>query len=162
MTDKLVADNIYLEPLNTDSIRKILEKHNIDAVLPTMGGQTALNLCIECDEIGLWKEFNVEMVGVNIAAIDVTENREAFRNLMGEIGVPMAPQETAKSFLEGKDIAQRFGLPVCIRASYTLGGTGAGIVHNEKDLDNLLESGLHQSPIHEVMIDKALLGWKEY
>jgi carbamoyl-phosphate synthase large subunit len=162
MTDKLVADNIYLEPLTTDSIRMILEKHDIDAVLPTMGGQTALNLCIECDEIGLWKEFNVEMVGVNIAAIDVTENREAFRNLMGEIGVPMAPQETAKSFLEGKDIAQRFGLPVCIRASYTLGGTGAGIVHNEEDLDNLLESGLHQSPIHEVMIDKALLGWKEY
>lgn len=162
MTDKVVADNIYLKPLEPESVREILEKHNIDAVLPTMGGQTALNLAIKCDEIGLWKEFDVKMIGVDIHAIDVTENREEFRKLMGEIDIPMAPQATANSFLEGKEIAQEFGFPLCIRSSYTLGGAGAGIVHNQKDFDELLTRGLHVSPIHEVMIDKAMLGWKEF
>ena len=162
MTDKVVADNIYLLPLEVDSIRKILEKHQIDVVLPTMGGQTALNLCIECEKIGLWEDFNVRTVGVNTDAIEITENREAFRDLMTEIGVPMAPQETAKSFLEGKEIAQKFGFPLCIRPSYTLGGSGASIIYDKEDFDDLLERGLKLSPIHEVMIDKALLGWKEY
>ena len=162
MTDKVVADNIYLLPLEVDSIREILEKHEIDVVLPTMGGQTALNLCIECEKIGLWEDFNVRTVGVNTDAIEITENREAFRDLMTEIGVPMAPQETAKSFLEGKEIAQKFGFPLCIRPSYTLGGSGASIIYDKEDFDNLLERGLKLSPIHEVMIDKALLGWKEY
>lgn len=162
MTDQVVADNIYLKPLELESIEEILQKHDIDAVLPTMGGQTALNLCIECDEVGLWEKYNVEMIGVDIAAIDVTENREAFRKLMGTIDVPMAPQRTAKSFLEGKEIAQEFGFPLCIRASYTLGGAGASIVYDEKEFDTLLDAGLHKSPIHEVMIDKALIGWKEY
>lgn len=162
MTDNVVADNVYLKPLEPESIREILEKHDIDAVLPTMGGQTALNLAIKCDEIGIWKEFDVEIIGVDIHAIDVTENREAFRKLMGEIGVGMAPQATANSFLEGKEIAQKFGFPLCIRSSYTLGGTGAGIVHDQEHFDELLTRGLHASPIHEVMIDKALLGWKEF
>ena len=120
MTDNVVADHIYLEPLEPKSIEKILNEHHIDAVLPTMGGQTALNLCIECDELGLWEEHNVKIIGVDIDAIEITENREAFRSLMTEIGVGMAPQATAKSFLEGKEVAQRFGFPLCIRASYTL------------------------------------------
>ena len=162
MTDKVVADNVYLKPLEPSSVREILEQHNIDAVLPTMGGQTALNLCIKCDEMGLWEEFDVDIIGVNIDAIEITENREAFRDLMTEIGVPMAPQKTAKSFLEGKEIAQEFGFPLCIRPSYTLGGSGASILHDPKEFDSLLERGLQLSPIHEVMIDKALLGWKEY
>lgn len=162
MTDKVTADNIYLLPLNTQSIREILEKHKIDAVLPTMGGQTALNLCIECDNLGIWEEFGVKIVGVNIDAIEVTEDREKFRNLMLHIGIPMAPQATAKSFLEGKEIAQKFGFPLCIRSSFTLGGTGAAVVHDEAKFDKLLDSGLHKSPIKEVMIDKALLGWKEF
>lgn len=162
MTDHVVADNIYLKPLEPKYIREILEKHQIDAVLPTMGGQTALNLALECDQIGLWEEFNVRMIGVDIHAIDVTENREAFRKLMEELDIPMAPQATANSFLEGKAIAQEFGFPLCIRSSYTLGGAGAGIVHNQKDFEALLTRGLHASPIHEVMIDKALLGWKEF
>jgi carbamoyl-phosphate synthase large subunit len=162
MTDSVVADNIYLEPLEPASIEKILNNHKIDAVLPTMGGQTALNLCIKCDELGLWEEHGVKIIGVDIAAIEITENREAFRNLMGEIGVGMAPQTTAKSFLEGKKIAQEYGYPLCIRASYTLGGTGAAVVHEEAEFEKHLTSGLHKSPIHEVMIDKALLGWKEY
>jgi carbamoyl-phosphate synthase large subunit len=162
MTDKVVADNVYLEPLEPESIVKILQNHKIDAVLPTMGGQTALNLCIKCDEMGIWSEYGVRIIGVDINAIEITENREAFRDLMIQIGVPMAPQKTAKSFLEGKEIAQEFGFPLCIRPSYTLGGSGASILHEPKEFDNLLERGLQLSPIHEVMIDKALLGWKEY
>ncbi|MEN9699070.1 MAG: hypothetical protein RLZZ301_268 [Bacteroidota bacterium] len=162
MTDKVVADNVYLQPLEPASIVEILKKHQIDAVLPTMGGQTALNLCIQCDEMGIWKEHGVRIIGVDINAIEITENREAFRDLMNEIGVPMAPQKTAKSFLEGKEIAQEFGFPLCIRPSYTLGGSGASILYEPKEFDNLLERGLQLSPIHEVMIDKALLGWKEY
>jgi carbamoyl-phosphate synthase large subunit len=162
MTDKVVADNVYLQPLEPESIIEILKNHKIDAVLPTMGGQTALNLCIQCDELGIWEKHGVRLIGVDIEAIEITENREAFRELMLEIGVPMAPQKTAKSFLEGKEIAQEFGFPLCIRPSYTLGGSGASILHEPKEFDNLLERGLQLSPIHEVMIDKALLGWKEY
>ena len=162
MTDPVVADNVYLKPLEPESIIQILEEHNVDAVLPTMGGQTALNLAIKCDEMGIWEDFGVRMIGVDISAIDITENREAFRKLMDEIGVPMAPQSTAKSFLEGKEVAQEFGFPLCIRPSYTLGGSGAAIVHDKETFEKLLTRGLHASPIHEVMIDKALMGWKEY
>jgi carbamoyl-phosphate synthase large subunit len=162
MTDKVVADNVYLLPLEPSSIETILQNHKIDAVLPTMGGQTALNLAIQCEDMGLWQEHGVRMIGVDTKAIEITENRESFRNLMGEIGVPMAPQATAKSFLEGKEIAQKFGFPLCIRPSYTLGGSGAALVHNQSDYDRLLQRGLQLSPIHEVMIDKALMGWKEF
>ena len=162
MTDKVVADNVYLLPLETDSIQQILEKHDIDAVLPTMGGQTALNLCIKCSEIGLWEDYNVEIIGVDIDAIEITENRQQFRDLMETIDIPMAPQSTAKSFLQGKELAQKFGFPLCIRPSYTLGGSGASFVHTEEEFETLLTRGLHASPIHEVMIDKAVLGWKEF
>ena len=162
MTDKVVADNVYLLPLNPDSIQEILEKHNIDAVLPTMGGQTALNLCIKCSELGIWEDYNVDIIGVDIDAIEITENRQEFRDLMETIDIPMAPQSTAKSFLQGKELAQKFGFPLCIRPSYTLGGSGASFVHTEEEFETLLTRGLHASPIHEVMIDKAVLGWKEF
>jgi carbamoyl-phosphate synthase large subunit len=163
MTDPSMADHIYLLPLTTKSIIQILKEHpQIDAVLPTMGGQTALNLCIEADDKGIWKDFDVKLIGVDIAAINVTEDREQFRELMLKIGVPMAPQATATSFLKGKEIAQEFGFPLVIRSSYTLGGAGASIVYKEEDFDNLLSYGLEASPIHEVMIDKAMMGWKEY
>ncbi|HHZ94167.1 MAG TPA: carbamoyl-phosphate synthase large subunit [Flavobacteriales bacterium] len=162
MTDPVMADNIYLKPLESESIIEILKKHDIDAVLPTMGGQTALNLAIQCDELGIWEEYGVKIIGVDIAAIEITENREEFRLLMERIGIPMAPQATAKSFLEGKEVAQEFGYPLCIRASFTLGGAGAAVVHTKEDFEDKLTMGLHKSPIHEVMIDKALLGWKEF
>ncbi|TCK68926.1 carbamoyl-phosphate synthase large subunit [Winogradskyella wandonensis] len=163
MTDPSMADHVYLLPLTTKSIIKILKEHpQIDTVLPTMGGQTALNLCIEADEKGIWKDFGVNIIGVDIDAINITEDREKFRELMTEIGVGMAPQATATSFLKGKEIAQEFGFPLCIRASFTLGGAGASIVYDEKEFDESLTRGLEISPIHEVMIDKALLGWKEY
>ena len=163
MTDPAMADHIYLLPLTTKSILQILKAHpEIDAVLPTMGGQTALNLCIEAGDKGIWADFGIEIIGVDIDAINITEDREQFRELMERIGVPMAPQATAKSFLQGKEIAQNFGFPLVIRASYTLGGAGASIVYRPEDFDSLLSHGLEISPIHEVMIDKAMMGWKEY
>ena len=163
MTDPSMADHVYLLPLNTKSIVQILKKHpNIDAVLPTMGGQTALNLCIEADEKGIWKDFDVELIGVDIDAINITEDRDQFKSLMKEIGIPMAPQSSANSFLKGKEIAQEYGFPLVIRSSFTLGGAGASFVYKEEDFDKLLSHGLEVSPVHEVMIDKALIGWKEY
>jgi len=163
MTDPSMADHVYLKPLNTKSIVEILKAHpEIDAVLPTMGGQTALNLCLEADEKGIWQDFDVKLIGVDINAINVTEDREQFKQLLSRIDIPFAPAKTATSFLEGKEIAQEFGFPLVIRPSFTLGGTGAAFVHREEDFDGLLTYGLEASPIHEVLIDKALLGWKEY
>jgi len=163
MTDPTMADHVYLKPLTTKSLIDILKEHDdIDAVLPTMGGQTALNLCIEADEKGIWEDFNVEIIGVDIDAINITEDRQQFKDLMNELQIPVAPAETATSFLKGKEIAQKFGFPVVIRPSFTLGGTGASFVHKAEDFDELLTRGLEASPIHEVLIDKALLGWKEY
>lgn len=162
MTDKVTADHIYLKPLTVESIIQILEERKIDAVLPTMGGQTALNLCKEADERGVWKKFEVKIIGVNIAAIETTENREAFRKLMIEIGVGVPPSSVANSFLEGKEIAQKIGFPLVIRPSYTLGGTGGSFVLKKEDFEERLSRGLQASPIHEVLVEKAVLGWKEY
>lgn len=163
MTDPSMADHIYLKPLTTKSIIEILKAHpQIDAVLPTMGGQTALNLCLEADEKGIWQDFNVRLIGVDVNAINVTEDREQFKQLLAKIDIPVAPAKTANSFLKGKEIAQEFGFPLVIRPSFTLGGTGAAFVHKKEDFDDLLTRGLEASPIHEVLIDKALLGWKEY
>ena len=162
MTDPVTADHVYLLPLNSDSIVKILEEHQIDAVLPTMGGQTALNLAIECEEIGIWQKYGVRMIGVDTKAIDTTENREKFRQKMIEIGVGVAPSRTANSFLEGKEIAQEIGFPLVIRPSYTLGGTGGGFVWSKEELDGALQKGLTASPTHEVLVEKAVFGWKEF
>ena len=163
MTDPSMADHVYLKPLTTKSIIEILKAHpQIDAVLPTMGGQTALNLCLEADEKGIWDDFGVKMIGVDVNAINITEDREQFKQLLQKINVPTAPAKTATSFLEGKEIAQEFGFPLVIRPSFTLGGTGAAIVHTKEEFDEKLTYGLEMSPIHEVLIDKALLGWKEY
>lgn len=162
MTDKVIADHVYLLPLTCDSIEQILQEQQIDAVLPTMGGQTALNLCIEADEQGLWKKYGVKIVGVDIAAIEKTENREAFRQLMVDIGVGVANSKIANSFLEGKEAAQDIGFPLVIRPSYTLGGKGAGFVHKKEDFDAALSRGLQASPTHEVLVEQAVLGWKEY
>jgi carbamoyl-phosphate synthase large subunit len=163
MTDPSMADHVYLKPLTTKSIIEILKEHpEIDAVLPTMGGQTALNLCLEAEEKGIWSDFNVRLIGVDINAINITEDREQFKQLLERIGIPAAPAKTANSFLKGKEIAQEFGFPLVIRPSFTLGGTGASFVHRKEDFDELLTRGLEASPIHEVLIDKALFGWKEY
>nr|WP_294942364.1 carbamoyl-phosphate synthase large subunit [uncultured Mucilaginibacter sp.] len=162
MTDKVIADHVYLLPLEPESIEKILQEQKIDAVLPTMGGQTALNLCISVAELGIWEKYGVKIVGVDLAAIEKTENREAFRQLMVDIGVGVATSKIANSFLEGKEAAQEIGYPLVIRPSYTLGGKGAGFVHKKEDFDAALSRGLQASPTHEVLVEQAVLGWKEY
>ena len=162
MTDPSMADHVYLKPLTTKSIVEVLKKHKVDAVLPTMGGQTALNLCIEANDKGIWDDFKVAIIGVDIDAIQITEDREKFKQLLKKINIPAAPAEIANSFLKGKEIAQRYGFPLVIRPSFTLGGTGASFVHHEEEFGELLIRGLEASPIHEVLIDKALVGWKEY
>jgi carbamoyl-phosphate synthase large subunit len=162
MTDPMMADKVYLLPLTVESIEQILEENKIDAVLPTMGGQTALNLCKEADELGVWQKFGTRLIGVDVAAIDTAEDREKFRQLMVKIGIKVAPSRVANSFLEGKEFAQEIGFPLVIRPSFTLGGTGGGFVHSKDDLDAALDRGLKASPIHEVLVEKAVLGWKEY
>ncbi|MEJ6736962.1 MAG: carbamoyl-phosphate synthase large subunit [Flavobacteriales bacterium] len=163
MTDEVTADNVYLLPLDTDSIVKILEDHpDIDSVLPSMGGQTALNLAIECEEMNIWKDHGVNMIGVDTKAIEITEDRELFRQKMEEIGVGMAPSKAAKSYLEGKEVAQEIGFPLVIRPSFTLGGTGGAVIYDPEKYEEALHLGLKSSPIHQVMIDKAVIGWKEY
>ncbi|RQO72468.1 carbamoyl-phosphate synthase large subunit [Pedobacter sp. KBW06] len=162
MTDKVIGDNVYLWPLTVDSIEQILIERKIDAVLPTMGGQTALNLCKEAEERGVWEKYGVRVIGVDVAAIEKTENREAFRQLMIDIGVGVAPSRIANSFLEGKEAAQEIGYPLVIRPSYTLGGSGGGFVHKKEEFDHALQRGLEASPTHEVLVEKAVLGWKEY
>jgi len=162
MTDKVTADHVYLLPLEKKSIREILEKHHIDAVLPTMGGQTALNLCIDCDKAGIWDHYGVKIIGVDINAIETTEDREKFRLKMLELGVGVCNGATATSFLEGKEIAQEIGFPLVIRPSFTLGGTGGGFVNTPEEFDAALNRGLHASPIHEVLVEQSIMGWKEY
>jgi len=162
MTDPMMADKVYLLPLTIESIEQILKENQIDAVLPTMGGQTALNLCKEADELGIWEQYNCRMIGVDVAAINTAEDRELFRQLMVKIGIAVAPSRVANSFLEGKEFAQVIGFPLVIRPSFTLGGTGGGFVHDASELDAALERGLKASPMHEVLVEKAVLGWKEY
>ncbi|KYG77458.1 carbamoyl-phosphate synthase large subunit [Roseivirga spongicola] len=162
MTDPVMADNVYLKPLTKRSIIEILEKHQIDAVLPTMGGQTALNLAIDCDKAGIWDKYNVRIIGVDINAIETTEDREKFRHKMIEIGVGVCKGETATSFLKGKEIAQEIGFPLVIRPSFTLGGYGGGFVDNQEEFNEALKRGLDASPIHEVLVEQSILGWKEY
>jgi len=162
MTDPVTADHIYLLPLTVESIIKVLEERQIDAVLSTMGGQTALNLAIEAGKQGVWEKYNCRLIGVDLEAIEVTENREAFRQLMVKIGLAVAPSFIANSFLEGKEAAQKIGYPLVIRPSYTLGGFGGGFVHKEDEFDEKLRRGLNASPTHEVLVEKAVLGWKEF
>ena len=162
MTDPMMADRVYLLPLTVESIEQILQENQIDAVLPTMGGQTALNLAKEAEDLGLWKQYNVRLIGVDIKAIDKAEDREKFRQWMIRLGVPVAPAKTANSHLEGKEFAQEIGFPLVIRPSFTLGGTGGGFVLNKDFLDEALNRGLEASPIHEVLVEKAVLGWKEF
>src|SRR5687767_11649680 len=167
MTDPMTADKVYLLPLTVESIEQILlenesDGYRIDAVLPTMGGQTALNLAKEAEDLGVWKQYNVRLIGVDIKAIDKAEDREKFRKWMIALGVPVAPAKTANSFLEGKEFAQDIGFPLVIRPSFTLGGTGGGFVLNKEHLDEALNRGLEASPIHEVLVEKAVMGWKEF
>jgi carbamoyl-phosphate synthase large subunit len=167
MTDPMMADKVYLLPLTPESIEQIIEETEgtdlqIDAVLATMGGQTALNLAKESDEMGIWEKNHIRLIGVDIKAIDKAEDREKFREWMVEMGIPVAPAKIANSFLEGKEIAQEIGFPLVLRPSFTLGGTGGSIVFHKEHLDEALNRGLTASPMHEVLVEKAMMGWKEF
>ncbi|MEX2657962.1 MAG: carbamoyl-phosphate synthase large subunit, partial [Balneolales bacterium] len=146
MTDPLIADKIYLKPLTTDSIREIVEIEKPDAVLPTMGGQTALNLARDLQQENFWKNNNIEIIGVDISAVDITEDRQKFRDLMDTIGIEQCKSRTAQSLLDAKEIALELGgLPIVIRPSFTLGGTGGGIVWNEDEFERKVLRGLEMS-----------------
>lgn len=163
MTDPVTADNVYLLPLEKKSIVQILKEHpDIDCVLPTMGGQTALNLAIDCDKAGIWQKFGTKMIGVDIDAIETAENREKFKALMEKLNVEVCIGRTATSFLQGKEIAQEIGFPLVIRPSYTLGGTGGGFVDGPESFEKALSAGLQASPTHEVLVEQSIMGWKEY
>jgi carbamoyl-phosphate synthase large subunit len=162
MTDPVMADHVYLLPLKVESLIQILEERQIDAVLPTMGGQTALNLAIEADKMGIWQKYGVKMIGVDVAAIELTENREEFRKHVLKLGLDVPPSFIANSFLEGKEAAQEIGFPLVIRPSYTLGGTGGSFVFKEEEFNDALTRGLNASPTHEVLVEKAVFGWKEF
>ena len=162
MTDPVTADHVYLLPLTVESIIQILEEKQIDAVLPTMGGQTALNLAMEAGEQGVWEKYNVKLIGVDLDAIELTENRDEFKKFVKTLGMDVAPSYIANSFLEGKEAAQKIGFPLVLRPSYTLGGYGGGFVHAPEEFDVALRRALNASPTHEVLVEKAVLGWKEY
>lgn len=163
MTDPSMAENVYLLPMTVGSIEKILiEQPSITHVLPTMGGQTALNLAIEAEDIGLWETHAVKIIGVDTAAIEKTENRDLFRSFMIELGIPIATSKIANSYLEAKEVAQQIGYPLVIRPSFTMGGYGGGFVHKKEEFDEAVKRGLEASPTHEVLVEQAVLGWKEY
>lgn len=163
MTDPMMADKVYLRELTPQSIKIIVEEARPDAVLPTMGGQTALNLADQLHQIGYWAQQGIQVIGVDIDAIHITEDRQAFRDLMESIGIDQARSRVAKSLLEAKEIVQELGgEPIVIRPSFTLGGAGGGIVWNHADFDAMVTRGLEMSPIHEVLIEECLFGWKEF
>jgi carbamoyl-phosphate synthase large subunit len=163
MTDPMMADEVYLRELTPPSIRQIALEEEPDAVLPTMGGQTGLNVAQDLKEEGFWEEQGIDVIGVDIDTVQITEDRQAFRDLMDDIGLDQSRSRTAKSLLEAKEITQELGgLPVVIRPSYTLGGSGGGIVWSEDQFESMVTRGLELSPAHQVLIDECLFGWKEY
>lgn len=163
MTDPIMADAIYLKPITKESIKEIVEIEKPDAVLPTMGGQTGLNLARDLQHEGYWEKMGIEIIGVDIDAIDITEDRQQFRDLMEKIGIDQCRSRTAKSLLDAKEIVQELGgLPVVIRPSFTMGGTGGGIVWNEEEFERKVIRGMELSPIHEILIEESVVGWKEF
>ena len=163
MTDPITADKVYLKDLTTDSIKEVVEVEQPDAVLPTMGGQTALNLAEKLHLENYWENKGIDVIGVDIDAIQITEDRQKFRDLMEEIGIDQARSRVAKSLLEAKEITQELGgLPVVIRPSFTLGGSGGGIIWSADEFERKVTRGLEMSPVHQVLIEECLFGWKEY
>jgi len=163
MTDPLMADSIYLKPLTTESIKEIVEIEKPDAVLPTMGGQTGLNLTRDLQQEDFWQKNNIDIIGVNIDAVEITEDRQEFRDLMDEIDIPQCRSRIADSLLEAKEITEELGgLPIVIRPSFTLGGAGGGIVWSEDEFERKVLRGLEMSPVHRVLIEESIFGWKEY
>ncbi len=162
MTDPEMADAIYIEPVNARSIARIIEKERPDALLPTMGGQTALNTALDLVREGVLEKFEVEMIAASRAAIDMAEDRELFRNAMREIGLATPQSQIARSLDEALAIAGEIGYPLVVRPSFTLGGSGGGIAYNREELEAIVARGLDASPTGEVLLEESVIGWKEF
>jgi carbamoyl-phosphate synthase large subunit len=161
MTDEDIADVVYVEPLTVEVIARIIEKERPDGLLPTLGGQTGLNLAVELADAGILDKFNVRVLGTPIQTIRNAEDRELFKQLLIKIGEPVPRSETVNTMEEGRRVAGEIGLPVVIRPAYTLGGTGGGFAHTDEELEIVLHSGLTASPIHQVLVEESVAGWKE-
>jgi len=162
MTDPEMADAIYIEPVNAKSVARIIEKERPDALLPTMGGQTALNTALDLVREGVLEKYGVEMIAASRAAIDMAEDRELFRNAMREIGLETAQSQIARSLDEALAIAAELGYPVVVRPSFTMGGSGGGIAYNREELETIVARGLDASPTGEVLLEESVIGWKEF
>jgi carbamoylphosphate synthase large subunit/methylglyoxal synthase len=162
MTDPEMADKTYIEPLTVESVSAIIERERPDALLPTVGGQTALNLSVELYEQGVLEKYGVELIGANIDAIKVAEDRELFKKAMDEIGLPMTKGGFAYTWEDAQQIVEQVGYPAIIRPSFTLGGTGGGVAFNPEEYEEIVRNGLQLSPISQLLIEESILGWKEY
>lgn len=162
MTDPETADKVYIEPVNVETLCKVIERERPDAILPTLGGQTALNTAIEAEKTGIFEKYNVEMIGASIDAINKAEDRELFRNAMNKIGLRIPKSGFATNMHEVEDVAKRIGFPIIVRPSFTLGGTGGGVAYNSEELAAFCKAGLDASLNTQVMLEESVLGWKEY
>ncbi|NLC45008.1 MAG: ATP-grasp domain-containing protein, partial [Clostridiales bacterium] len=161
MTDPDISDITYIEPLNVNSLSEIIAKEKPDAVLPNLGGQTALNLCLDLSKEGVLEKYDVEVIGVHIDAIEHGEDRIEFKNAMEALGIEMARSHEAYSVQEAEKIAEELGYPVVIRPAYTMGGTGGGMVHNVEELRNIATGGIQASKIGQILVEESILGWEE-
>ena len=162
MTDPEIADRTYIEPITVDYVSKIISNENPDAILPTVGGQTALNLAIELNDKGILKKYNVELIGAQIDAIQKAEDREKFKKAMDQVSIETAQGNFIYNWDQAKKLINNISFPVIIRPSFTLGGTGGSVAYNFDEFQNLVEKGLAASPISEVLIEESLIGWKEF
>ncbi|MCK5236596.1 MAG: carbamoyl-phosphate synthase large subunit, partial [Deltaproteobacteria bacterium] len=162
MTDPTLADRTYIEPITPEVVGKIIEREKPDALLPTMGGQTALNTAVNLEKLGILKKHNVELIGANIEAIEKAEDREKFKQAMLKIGLDMPRSETVHSFEEAIEAVGEFSYPVILRPSFTLGGTGGGIAYNREEYETMVRVGLDASPTDEILVEESVIGWKEY
>jgi len=161
MTDEGIADIVYIEPLTMEVLARVIERERPDGLLPTLGGQTGLNLAVELADAGILDKYNVRTLGTPIETIKKAEERSLFKQLLADIGEPVPASATVKSVEEAKELANSIGLPLIIRPSFTLGGTGGGIAHTMKELEQIVANGLDSSMSHEVLVEQCVLGWKE-
>jgi carbamoyl-phosphate synthase large subunit len=162
MTDPEMADAVYIEPVHWTAVERVIAKERPDALLPTMGGQTALNCALDLVREGVLDRYNVELIAASHDAIDMAEDRERFKEAMTEIGLEVAKAEIAHSLPEAIEKARDLGFPIIVRPSFTLGGTGGGIAYNREEFEEIAAHGLEMSPTHEVLLEESVIGWKEF
>src|SRR5436853_5730773 len=162
MTDPELADRTYVEPLTVEVLDAIIARERPDALLPTVGGQTALNLAVDLAAAGVLEKYNVELIGASITAIKVAEDRQRFKDAMREIGLDVPQSGVARSLAEAIELAKTLGFPLVIRPSFTMGGVGGGIAYNIEEFRDLAERGIELSPVHEILVEESVIGWKEF